>query len=143
MGVLNLPPIPAELKSITPYLQRAEEVKPTDPVIAYWCTSRRRLVALCVSLRLVSTTIGAYHAAQLGISLKLKDSSARTFLFDLLGLLERMKAEIGANDAIDDESASSAYVENFALRVFAMADNEDRRSNATRSVLRMLFALHC
>ncbi|KAI0348357.1 DUF605-domain-containing protein [Trametopsis cervina] len=119
MGLLNLPAIPAELKSVTPYLQRADEVKNTDPVISYWC---------------------AYHAAQLGISLKLKDTNARSFLFDLLGALERMKAEIGPNDAIDDESASSAYVENFALRVFAMADNEDRKGNATRGTAKKFLA---
>lgn len=56
------------------------------------------------------------------------------FLFDVLSLLERMKTEIGPNDAIDDEAAASAYVENFALRVFAMADSEDRKGNATRYV---------
>ena len=78
--------------------------------------------------------LGTYYAAQLGIALKLKDNAARTFLFDLLGTLETMKGEIGPNDAIDDESASSAYVENFAIRVFAAADNEDRRGNATRYV---------
>lgn len=132
MGVLNLPPIPAELKSITPYLQRAEEVKPTDPVISYWCTCFDGLIVGITSLSFISMTTGAYHAAQLGISLKLKDSAARTFLFELLGLLERMKTEIGPSDAIDDGSASSAYVENFALRVFAMADNEDRKGSATR-----------
>lgn len=76
--------------------------------------------------------LGAYYAAQLGIALKLKDNAARTYLFDLLGVLEGMKKEIGANDAIDDESASSAYVENFAIRVFAGADNEDRKGNPTR-----------
>lgn len=76
--------------------------------------------------------IGAYHAAQLGISLKVKDTPSRVFLLDLLDLLERMKAEIGPNDAIDNESVASAYVENFALRVFAVADNEDRKGNATR-----------
>ena len=64
--------------------------------------------------------------------MKVKDTNARTFLFDLLDLLEKMKSEIGPNDAIDDESASSAYVENFALRVFTLADNEDRKGNATR-----------
>lgn len=76
--------------------------------------------------------LGAYYAAQLGITLKLKDNAARKYLFDLLGQLESMKAEIGPNDAIDDESASSAFVENFAIRVFAGADNEDRRGAATR-----------
>lgn len=43
-----------------------------------------------------------------------------------------MKADIGANDAIDIESVSSAYIENFALRVFSNADNEDRSGHATR-----------
>ena len=56
------------------------------------------------------------------------------FLLHLLETLEKMKSEIGPNDAIDDELASSAYVENFAIRVFAAADNEDRRGNATRCV---------
>ena len=43
-----------------------------------------------------------------------------------------MKKEIGPNDAIDIEVASSAYVENFALRVFGMADNEDRKGQGNR-----------
>ena len=83
---------------------------------------------------------GTYYAAQLGISLKVKDTGARAFLLDLLDALEKMKAEIGPNDAIDDELASSAYVENFALRVFAGADNEDRQGNATRCAL--YYTLH-
>lgn len=43
-----------------------------------------------------------------------------------------MKKEIGPDDVIDDETASSAYVESFALKVFKMADNEDRSGQATR-----------
>lgn len=43
-----------------------------------------------------------------------------------------MKKEIGSVDAIEVESASAAFVENFALRVFQSADNEDRRGAATR-----------
>lgn len=43
-----------------------------------------------------------------------------------------MKKAIGPNDAIDIESASAAYVENFALKIFSMADNEDRRGEGTR-----------
>lgn len=64
--------------------------------------------------------------------MKVKEPSARNVLFDLLGRLERMKREIGPNDAIDEESVSSAFVENFALKVFSSADNEDRRGEATR-----------
>lgn len=78
------------------------------------------------------TSPGAYYAAQQGIALKVKDTNARHFLFELLGLLEKMKTDLGSNDAVHDEPASAAYIENFALRVFAAADSEDRKGNATR-----------
>jgi len=45
-----------------------------------------------------------------------------------------MKAEIGPVDAIEIEAVSAAFVENFALKVFQSADNEDRRGVATRYV---------
>ena len=43
-----------------------------------------------------------------------------------------MKASLANNDAVADDDAGAAYIENFALRVFTMADNEDRREQATR-----------
>lgn len=46
--------------------------------------------------------------------------------------MEQMKTDLGANDAVHDEPAAAAYIENFALRVFAGADSEDRKGNATR-----------
>jgi vacuolar protein sorting-associated protein VTA1 len=86
----------------------------------------------CVlSIRLASF-IGAYYAAQIGISLKAASASNRTFLAALLTTLENLRLTLGSTDAITDESASSAYIENFALKVFAFADNEDRRGAATR-----------
>ncbi|KAF5385240.1 hypothetical protein D9615_001280 [Tricholomella constricta] len=115
----GLPPVSSALKPISPYLQRAHELRTQDPIMAYWC---------------------AYHAAQLGISLKAKDSASRDILFALLGILEHLKKEIGAQDALDVESVSSAYVENFALKVFAMADNEDRAGSATRSTAKKFLA---
>lgn len=78
--------------------------------------------------------IGTYYAAQLGITSNSKDPTANKFLLSLLGKLETMKQEIGPNDAIDMEAASAAYVENFGIRVFVGADNEDRRGAATRYV---------
>ena len=45
-----------------------------------------------------------------------------------------MKIEIGSVDVIEIEAVSAAFVENFALKVFQSADNEDRRGAATRSV---------
>ncbi|KAK7058412.1 hypothetical protein VNI00_002046 [Paramarasmius palmivorus] len=117
--VLNLPPVPSPLKLITPYLQRADELYQKEPVVAYWCT---------------------YYAAQTGISVKARDTASRDFLSQLLGKLEDMKQEIGPNDAIDMEAASAAYVENFALKVFGAADNEDRRGGSTRSTAKKFLA---
>ncbi|KAF7436508.1 hypothetical protein PC9H_003341 [Pleurotus ostreatus] len=117
--LLNLPPISPALKSITPFLQRAEELRTKEPIMAYWCS---------------------YHAAQVGISLKAKDAASRNLLFELLGVLETMKKEIGPHDAIDVEAASAAYVENFGLKIFAVADNEDRRGAATRSTAKKFLA---
>ena len=77
-------------------------------------------------------SLGAYYSAQLGISLKTKDATSRNVLVGLLGFLEKMKSEIGANDAVQVEAVGSAYVENFGLKVFTAADNEDRAGRASR-----------
>ncbi|KAF8807848.1 DUF605-domain-containing protein, partial [Phlegmacium glaucopus] len=115
----NLPPVPPSLKSITPYLQRAEELRTQDPVIAYWCK---------------------YSYLRNILLLKTRDAASRDLLLALLGALEETKNKIGPNDAIHIESASSAYVENFALKVFANADNEDRSAHATRSTAKKFLA---
>ncbi|KAF9535674.1 Vta1 like-domain-containing protein [Crepidotus variabilis] len=118
-SLLGLPSVPAELKPVLPYLQRADELKKQDAIVSYWC---------------------AYYAAQVGIGIKARDTQARDVLFQLLGVLEKMKADIGPHDAVDMESVSSAYVENFALRVFSNADNEDRSGRATRSTAKKFLA---
>ncbi|KAK0191925.1 Vta1 like-domain-containing protein [Armillaria mellea] len=51
-----------------------------------------------------------------------------------------MKQEIGPSDAINIEAASAAYVENFASRVFNLADNEDRKGQSTRSTVKKFLA---
>ncbi|VDC01945.1 unnamed protein product [Peniophora sp. CBMAI 1063] len=116
---LGLPPVPADLKSITPYLQRADELKVQDPVVAYWC---------------------AYYAAQQGISLKALGPANRNFLSTLLTALENLRATIGPSDAINVESVAGVYVEDFALRVFNVADNEDRNGKANRSTAKKFLA---
>lgn len=116
---LGLPPVSLGLKGIAPFLQRTEELVEREPIIAYWC---------------------AYYAAQLGISAKVKDSASRTLLFNLLTALERLKNEIGPNDAVDMEDASAAYVENFALKVFKAADDEDRAGRASKATAKKFLA---
>ncbi|KAH9937210.1 Vta1 like-domain-containing protein [Fomitopsis serialis] len=119
MTFMDLPAVPPELKNVTPYVQRAEELFSQDPVVSYW---------------------SAYYGAQVGIASKSKAPASRKYLFNLLDALERLKVEIGDNDAVHDEFAASAYVENFALKVFGMADNEDRRGAATRGTAKKFLA---
>jgi vacuolar protein sorting-associated protein VTA1 len=84
--------------------------------------------------------VGAYYAAQVGISLKAVSTPNRAFLAALLTSLENIRSSVGSSDAITVESAASAYVENFALRVFSSADNEDRHGVPTRKTAKKFLA---
>ena len=137
MSYLGLPPIPPDLKPITPYVQRAHDTRTQDPVISYWCTSGFVFATCSLPTHLF---IGAYYAAQVGISLKAVGVPNRNFLAALLTMLEGLRSTAGSSDAITVESASSAYVENFALKVFASADDEDRRGVATRKTAKKFLA---
>ncbi|PWN53156.1 DUF605-domain-containing protein [Violaceomyces palustris] len=110
---------PPELKQIAPFLQRANELRTADPVMAYWCS---------------------YYAAQQGISSGLDSKQSKLFLLDLMDSLEAQKAKLSSNDAVTDDAASCAYVENFALKVFVGADNEDRAAKATKATARKFIA---
>jgi vacuolar protein sorting-associated protein VTA1 len=86
-----------------------------------------------------SLCAGTYYAAQIGISSTSKDDVGRKFLGELLGALETMRSDVSASDAatkevLESEAASAAYFEGFALRVFTVADEEDRAGKATRCV---------
>ncbi|SPO23138.1 uncharacterized protein UTRI_01816 [Ustilago trichophora] len=114
-----LPNPPAELKVVLPFVQRANELRTADKVIAYWC---------------------CYYAAQLGISGNAKETEAKMYLLTLMDTLEDLKAKLADNDAVTNDAASSAYVENFALKVFVGADNEDRAGKATRATAKKFLA---
>lgn len=49
-----------------------------------------------------------------------------------------MKADTGDNEAVSDDAAAAAYVDNFASKLFTQADNEDRSGKGTRRVQRQL-----
>jgi vacuolar protein sorting-associated protein VTA1 len=46
-----------------------------------------------------------------------------------LTFLSQMKAILAGNEAVSNEAAGAAHVENFALKVFMSADNDDRNGN--------------
>lgn len=52
----------------------------------------------------------------------------------LMDKLERVKTEQAGNDAITDDIAAKAYIEQFALETFQRADDAIHTDKATRCV---------
>ncbi|KDN40507.1 DUF605-domain-containing protein, partial [Tilletiaria anomala UBC 951] len=114
-----LPLPPAELKALTPFIQRSNELLKADPIMSYWCT---------------------FYAAQQGISAKRQDKESTEMLMKVLDSLEVRKIALKQQPAITDDTIGNAYVENFALKVFVGADNEDRTGKATRNTAKKFIA---
>eukprot|EP00743_Colponemidia_sp_Colp-15_P002257 GILK01002446.1.p1 GENE.GILK01002446.1~~GILK01002446.1.p1 ORF type:complete len:358 (-),score=51.13 GILK01002446.1:267-1295(-) len=99
-----------QLKPILPYLRRAEELDKHQPIVAYYC----RLYAVQEGLKLRT-------------AIPKPDSDKITaFILDQMTLLETQKKSIALENGAQD-------MENFALDVFARADEEDRSGNITKA----------
>ncbi|KAI9359469.1 Vta1 like-domain-containing protein [Pilaira anomala] len=111
--------IPADLKYITPYVQRGQELMSRDPVVSYYAQ---------------------YYAAKLAIAKGPRNKETNEYLTHLLDALENQKKSIGENEAITDDLVGYAHVENFALKVFLNADNEDRSGKASKKTAKTFLA---
>ncbi|KAG8939275.1 hypothetical protein FRC03_006416 [Tulasnella sp. 419] len=118
MAAETLYDIPLELKPITPFLRRAQELKLKDPTMNYWCT---------------------YYAIVQGVHLKPRERDSRNYLIKLMQPLEAVREDRNSN-VITENDAACAYIETFALHVFDNADHEDRRGTASRQTARKFLA---
>ncbi|KAI9828640.1 MAG: hypothetical protein M1832_001743 [Thelocarpon impressellum] len=107
--------IPAGLKAadISRFAIRAAQVEKVKPVIAYWCN-------YWIVNQILSKGL---HA---------KNSESMTYTTDLMDKLEQTKAENPGNDAMIDDAAGQAYVEQFGLETFQRADNAIQANKVTR-----------
>ena len=80
------------------------------------------------------------YAVQLAVKNGVKSKEAQAFLLNLMDSLEKEKLELAENEAITDQFVGYSYVENFALRIFLKADNEDRQGEATDKTARSFWA---
>ncbi len=103
--------IPTELNNLKPFLLRGTEVRKAEPIITYYCY---------------------YFAVQQALELKTRSKESNVFLFKLMDELEKMKKELAGNECITNESVGYSYFENFALKIFLKADNEDRSGQASK-----------
>lgn len=118
MAALGLPPLPPQFKPIQHYLRTAQELDKREPVVAYYC----RL-----------------YAMQTGMKIDSKNPECRKFLCKLMDQLEAMKKQFGDNEAITQEIVGSAHVENYALKMFLYADNEDRAGQFHKNMIKSFY----
>ncbi|KAI8086102.1 Vta1 like-domain-containing protein [Halteromyces radiatus] len=112
--------IPEELKYLAPYIQRGQELDNREPIVAYYAY---------------------YYAVKLAISRGPSNKTTNAYLSQLLDSLEVKKQALGSdNEAIKDDLVGYAHVENFALKVFLNADNEDRAGRATKKTAKTFLA---
>ncbi|KAI7868603.1 Vta1 like-domain-containing protein [Spinellus fusiger] len=112
--------LPEELKYISPFIQRSQELAQRDPTIAYYAQ---------------------YYAIQLAITKGPKTEQTTAYLSHLLDSLEHLKSTLGDfKEAITDDLVGYAHVENFALKVFLNADNEDREGKASKKTAKTFVA---
>ncbi|XP_046980063.1 vacuolar protein sorting-associated protein VTA1 homolog isoform X1 [Schistocerca americana] len=114
----QFPPCPASLKSLQHYLKAAAEHDQRDPVISYWC----RLFAL-----------------QLGLKIDRKSDEAKALLTSIMDWLETQKKSLSDNEAVTNDVAAQAHIENYALKLFLYADSQDRAANFGKNVVKAFY----
>lgn len=110
--------LPPQLRAIQHHLRTAQEHEKRDPVVAYYC----RL-----------------YAMQTGMKLDSKTPECRKFLIKLMDQLESMKKELSDNDSISQEVVGNAHIENYALKMFLYADNEDRGGRFHKNMIKSFY----
>ncbi|CAB1440495.1 unnamed protein product [Pleuronectes platessa] len=110
--------LPAQLRPIQHHLRTAQEHEARDPVVAYYC----RL-----------------YAMQSGMKLDSKTPECRKFLIKLMDQLESMKKEMSDHDSITQEVVGNAHIENYALKMFIYADNEDRGGRFHKNMIKSFY----
>ncbi|XP_030412313.1 vacuolar protein sorting-associated protein VTA1 homolog [Gopherus flavomarginatus] len=118
MAAAALPPLPEQFKSLQHHLRTGQELDKREPVVAYYC----RL-----------------YAMQTGMKLDSKTPECRKFLSKLMDQLETMKKQLGDNEAITQEIVGCAHVENYALKMFLYADNEDRAGRFHKNMIKSFY----
>jgi len=114
----NFKVVPPGLKPIQAYLKIAEEHEKRDPSITYWCR---------------------FYAVQSGLRVDDKSPENRPFLISLMDWLETEKKRMANDESISNEVVAQAHIENYALKLFLWADNEDRCGRFNKNVVKAFY----
>lgn len=61
----------------------------------------------------------------------------RTFLINLLDILENAKSSLSSEAAMQNDAAASSYIIQFAMKLFLAADNEERSGQTSKKTVRL------
>ncbi|XP_034238113.1 vacuolar protein sorting-associated protein VTA1 homolog [Thrips palmi] len=114
----DIPACPPTLKAIQHYLKIAQEHASRDPVVSYW---------------------SQLYALQTALTIDRKSDESKGFLVKMMDGLEAMKKELKENEAITNEVAAQAHIENYALKLFVWADSQDRAANFGKNVVKAFY----
>ncbi|XP_063078971.1 vacuolar protein sorting-associated protein VTA1 homolog isoform X2 [Engraulis encrasicolus] len=110
--------LPPQLKAVQHHLRTAQEHDQRDPVVSYYC----RLYSMQTSMKLDS-----------------KSPECRKFLIKLMDQLETMKKDLAHHESITQEIVGQAHIENYALKMFLYADNEDRSGRFHKNMIKSFY----
>ncbi|PPJ61021.1 hypothetical protein CBER1_02021 [Cercospora berteroae] len=109
--------LPPKLKAAAPdvgrFATRAAQLEKFRPIVAYWC---EYYILQAILSRQLHTT----------------DEECTTYALGLMDKLEAYKAENATNDAVVDDVAAKAYIENFALETFSRGEDAQRNNKVTK-----------
>ncbi|MCJ1269394.1 hypothetical protein MMC22_009286 [Lobaria immixta] len=107
--------IPAALKAadIARFAQRAGQLEKAKPIVAYWCN-------YWIVNQIL--TRGLHNS----------DDESMTYTMHLMDKLEQSKADHHDNDAVVDDLAGQAYVEQFGTETLSRAENAMKLNKVTR-----------
>ncbi|KAK2601799.1 hypothetical protein QQS21_004683 [Conoideocrella luteorostrata] len=112
MSTEQLPPA-LKIPEVSRFINRANQLRTIKPAIAYWCE---------------------YHAVNQIVTKSLHTSDDDCFAYtkSLIERLEATKTERAEDDAIVDNVAGQAYVEQFAQETFSRAERAMRANKVTK-----------
>lgn len=86
-----------------------------------------------------SCSTGRLYALQSGLKLSTKTAEETNFLLALMTWLEETKKSMSDNEAITNDIAAQAHIENWTLKLFLFADKNDRAANFSKSVIQSFY----
>ncbi|XP_003746613.1 vacuolar protein sorting-associated protein VTA1 homolog [Galendromus occidentalis] len=107
--------VPTSLKAIAPYIKIAVMHDAKNPVIAYWCR---------------------FYALEKGLKINKSDDD-RNYLMSLMDLLEKAKQQNHDDEAYSNDLVAQSQIEAHALKLFNVADQQDKNANFDTSLIRI------